>query len=602
MNNVLVSAVVAVGIGLSAVAAPTVSNKVLRAGARIAFLGDSITQNGWNNADGYVRLVDRALQVLGTGCTVIPAGRSGNKSPDMLKRLDRDVLSKKPDIVIFSCGVNDVWHGMSDPAKGVSCADYAKTCGEILDRIAAAGATPVVLTPTMIGESPTTPENVKLDAYVKAEREVAAARGVPVIDLNAAMRTALKVTPVNRGGKRLTFDGVHMNDAGDRMMARTILGAFGLTGRKDEEIAKAWDDLHLNSASVAHIAVDGRTLEFDHMTGFPKGTELPKLPFDPRTARPGGVTRLDGRTLMSRVSSGDWTCDISVFIGRVGETVWRYDFTFRGEERPDLAVKVEVPPVSSPTLEAIRKAGIKLTRIDSSLWGFRRFTVDLDGWEGWIVEPKAGTAKPGNPWVWCMKWPGAFADKTGQISALTRGYHYVYLDNKLWMSEEGTRRAKAWRDLLVDRIGLAAKVNLIGMSWGGFFSTRYAATYPQDVAKVYLDNPVMSFHAFSPWKWGGVSEAWNGRSDDGRDWKSDPRMPINLAGPIAAAKIPVLLLYGDKDTTCIPEENCLIFLERFKAAGGDVTIFCREGCNHHPHGYEETNGGDRIVDFFERGR
>ena len=348
MNKVLVSAVVAVGIGLSAIAAPAVSNEVFRAGARIAFLGDSITQNGWNNADGYVRLVDRALQVLDAGCTVIPAGVSGNKSPDMLKRLDKDVPSKKPDIVLFSCGVNDVWHGMADPAKGVPCADYAKTCGEILDRIAAAGATPVVLTPTMIGESPTTPENVKLDAYLAALREVAAARGVPVIDLNAAMRAALRETPANRGGKRLTFDGVHMNYAGDCMMARTILGAFGLAGRKDGEIAKAWDDLHLNSASVAHIEADGRSLDFDHKTGFPKGRELPKLPFDPRTARPGGMTRLDGRTLMSRVSSGDWTCDISGFIGRVGETVWRYDFTFRGEERPDLAVKVEVPPYPSP--------------------------------------------------------------------------------------------------------------------------------------------------------------------------------------------------------------------------------------------------------------
>jgi len=117
--------------------------QAFRKGARIAFLGDSITQGGWNNADGYVRLVERALQILDTGCTVIPAGKSGNKSPDMLKRLDADVLSKKPDIVLFSCGVNDVWHGMSDPSKGVSCADYAKNCGEILDRIAAAGATPV---------------------------------------------------------------------------------------------------------------------------------------------------------------------------------------------------------------------------------------------------------------------------------------------------------------------------------------------------------------------------------------------------------------------------------------------------------------------------
>jgi len=571
----------------------------LKENARVAFLGDSITQNGWNNADGYVRLVELAFKTLDVKATVIPAGVSGNKSPDMLKRLDRDVLSKKPDVVLFSCGVNDVWHGLIPSLKGVSKEDYVKNCGEILDRIRKSGATPVVLTPTMIGEEPNAAANVKLAEYIAALAEAAKARGVEVVDLNAAMRAALKTTAPNRAGMRLTFDGVHMNFTGDCMMAREILRGLGLAGRDDAAVEKAWNDCHLKTASVSHLAWNGCAIDFDTATGLPKNAELPKLPFDVALARAGGITRLGGRTLMSRVTSGDWTCDVRGTISPLAEVTWQYDFTFQGRERKELAKTIVVPATPSPTLDAIRKAGLKLVAVDD-LWGFRRFRIDFEGWDGWVIEPKVGTAKPGNQWVWCMKWPGAFAGESGQCAALSRGYHYVYLNNKLWMSEKGTEAAKRWRDLLVDKVGLAKKTYLIGMSWGGFFSTRYAATYPQDVAKVYLDNPLMGFHTLPVYTWGGVTEAWGITKDDGHDWRNDPRMPVNLAVPIASAKIPVLLLYGDKDTTCPPPENGLLFLERFKAAGGQATVFCREGANHHPHGYlAKDGGGNRVIDWFE---
>jgi len=265
-----------------------------------------------------------------------------------------------------------------------------------------------------------------------------------------------------------------------------------------------------------------------------------------------------------------------------------------------VAFAAETPaPVETPVAAALRKSGLTLARTDD-LWGFRRFHVTFEGWDGWIVEPKSGTARPGNPWVWCMKWPGAFAEGSGQIEALRRGYHYVYLDNVAWMSDAGVAAAKRWRDALVKKIGLAEKAYLIGMSWGGFYSTRYAAAHPADVAKIYLDNPLMGFHAFPFAKWKGVSEAWGVAPGEVRDWRNDPRMPINLAKPIAAAKIPVLLLYGDKDVTCVPSENCLIFLAEFQAAGGQATVFRREGADHHPHGYVGPGAGAKVFAFFEK--
>src|SRR5689334_9535555 len=63
----------------------------------MAFLGDSITEQGAGSTGGYVKLVVGGLEANGAKITPIFAGISGNKSNEMLARLERDVLSKKPD-------------------------------------------------------------------------------------------------------------------------------------------------------------------------------------------------------------------------------------------------------------------------------------------------------------------------------------------------------------------------------------------------------------------------------------------------------------------------------------------------------------------------
>ncbi|MFA6286663.1 MAG: SGNH/GDSL hydrolase family protein [Opitutaceae bacterium] len=199
---------------------------LVRKGESIAFLGDSITAHG-ANPGGYVRLVASGLAAQGIDVTVIPAGISGNKSNDMLARLDRDVLSKKPTWMTLSCGVNDVWH-----AKGISLEDYKKNITEILDKCQQAGVKVVILTATQIKLPLTSPENTKLADYNAFLREIAKARKLPLADLNADMaadQTANK--------RVLTVDGVHMNIFGNIMMAKGVLKAFGLD---DRQIATAY--------------------------------------------------------------------------------------------------------------------------------------------------------------------------------------------------------------------------------------------------------------------------------------------------------------------------------------------------------------------------
>ena len=99
----------------------------------------------------------------------IGAGISGHKSNDMLARLDRDVIGRKPDWVTISCGVNDVWHG----ATGVPLEPYKKNMTEIVDKCQAAGIKVVLLTSTMITEDAGAVFNQKLAAYNDFLRELA---------------------------------------------------------------------------------------------------------------------------------------------------------------------------------------------------------------------------------------------------------------------------------------------------------------------------------------------------------------------------------------------------------------------------------------------
>src|SRR4029453_14974177 len=81
---------------------------------RIVFFGDSITQAGVMKG-GYI---DRIQQALNKNSSqdkyeLIGAGIGGKKEYYLYLRMDDDVLSKKPDMVVIYVGINDVWHKTS---------------------------------------------------------------------------------------------------------------------------------------------------------------------------------------------------------------------------------------------------------------------------------------------------------------------------------------------------------------------------------------------------------------------------------------------------------------------------------------------------------
>jgi len=197
----------------------------LKAGDRIVTLGDSITQAG-----GYQLLIRKVLARFypDLGIEIVNAGIGGHKAPDMAARLQTDVIDKKPTIVTVSCGVNDVWHGFYNPPRGVDLETYTRLMTQMVQQLKAnTSATIYLLTPTVIHENLRGPENLKLETYCQAIREIARRESVHLVDLNAVFSLVLRSTQT--GGApdfHPTSDGVHMKPAGNFLIAASILHAL----------------------------------------------------------------------------------------------------------------------------------------------------------------------------------------------------------------------------------------------------------------------------------------------------------------------------------------------------------------------------------------
>jgi len=230
---------------------------LVKDGEVIAFMGDSITAGGAKK-DGYITLVMDALKGIGLTLTAIPAGKSGHRSPDMLARLETDVISKKPQWMTLSCGVNDVWHYKLKLGKrtfqGVPLEEYQKNITAMIDKAQVANIKVMILTSTMIGEDPGRELNRNLIPYNDFLKKVAAEKNCLLADLNTDMQETLKKIPDEKGPakmfgepeykrdikNKLTTDGCHMNATGNIIMAKGILRAFGMSEEAITKAENAW--------------------------------------------------------------------------------------------------------------------------------------------------------------------------------------------------------------------------------------------------------------------------------------------------------------------------------------------------------------------------
>jgi len=191
---------------------------------RVIFFGDSITEAAVK-PNGYITVMQEMLQQQNiSNYDLIGAGVGGNKVYDLYLRMDSDVLSKSPNIVVIYIGVNDVWHKKTF-GTGTDADKFEKFYRAIIAKLEAAGAKVVVCTPAVIGEKNdfTNELDGDLNKYCKVIRDMATELHIPLIDLRKAfLDYEVKNNTGNADKDILTIDGVHLNDKGNQLAAEQM--------------------------------------------------------------------------------------------------------------------------------------------------------------------------------------------------------------------------------------------------------------------------------------------------------------------------------------------------------------------------------------------
>ncbi|MDO5580032.1 MAG: prolyl oligopeptidase family serine peptidase [Planctomycetia bacterium] len=218
--------------------------------------------------------------------------------------------------------------------------------------------------------------------------------------------------------------------------------------------------------------------------------------------------------------------------------------------------------------------------------GFKKYQFSFQNRQATIVVPQK--AAEGKPWIWRARFFGH--EPQTDIALLNKGYHLVYLNSVPMLGAPCC--VERWQNFylfLTEKLGFNKKANLEGMSRGGLYVINWAYKYPNQVASIYIDNPVLDFKSWpggkgkakgTPSEWANILRYYGFSEKEAMEYKLNP---VDIAPELAKKKVPILILCADADKAVPYEENTKIFAEKYKAAGGSIEVIMKPGFDHHPH-------------------
>lgn len=182
---------------------------------KIICFGDSVTGLYYHTGGRrtYTDMLGIALKKVfpQASVTMRNAGISGNTTIAGLKRVERDVLAHRPDLVTVMFGLNDM---VRTPLK-----QYGENLGEIVDRCRGVGAKVILCTPNAVTDTERRP-TAKLIDYCSAMREVARRKNVALCDTYHAFDTLRKRDRLK--WRLMMSDAIHPNMGGHQQIAKEL--------------------------------------------------------------------------------------------------------------------------------------------------------------------------------------------------------------------------------------------------------------------------------------------------------------------------------------------------------------------------------------------
>lgn len=234
--------------------------------------------------------------------------------------------------------------------------------------------------------------------------------------------------------------------------------------------------------------------------------------------------------------------------------------------------------------------------------GYTRHKFLFEGSEAWVVEPKSPNAF--GRFSWCMMFPDAFTERCAAPMLLSRGYYHVFLSvGNSFGAPSAVEKLHAFHTMLMRR-GLHSQAILIGISRGGLYAHRYAATHPEHVSVIYNDAAVLDYQSWpggkgkgkgSPSDWLELKKLYGFESDQqAAEYLHTPLKTLDI---LAKHKIAIVAVVGDEDDVVPSAENTLPAEQRYKELGGEFVVFHKPGVGHHPHGLDDPTP---VADFIEK--
>lgn len=230
--------------------------------------------------------------------------------------------------------------------------------------------------------------------------------------------------------------------------------------------------------------------------------------------------------------------------------------------------------------------------------GFKCIEFEFLGKAAKLVCPK--TLANGN-WALKTEYFDAFPDT--ELELLSRGWHVAYNENiNRWAQEEDLERKAAFVEFVSKEFNLSKKCVPVGMSCGGMYAVKLAAKIPDRIAGLYLDAPVINLLS-CPCALGVAKVSlydeyfsFTGRTiSEMLSYRDHPfdKLPILLD-----FNIPILLVAGDSDGVVPYSENGVLVERYYREHGGNIQVFIKPGCDHHPHGLENCKIAADIIESF----
>lgn len=236
-----------------------------------------------------------------------------------------------------------------------------------------------------------------------------------------------------------------------------------------------------------------------------------------------------------------------------------------------------------------------------SLWrnAYERLDFFFEGRDAVLV--LAPQERRTGRWLLKTEYFEAFQDL--EEALVSAGFCLAFLRNESrWGPETDFSAKLRFRNFLVREFGLCEKCVPIGMSCGGLLAVKLTARHPEMIEALYLDAPVINLLSCPMGMGEGTDldlaaqqEMLGALGLDRAALIAYRDHPLDNIPALLRNRIPLVLVWGDCDTTVPFCENGAHVLRAYQQTDIPMLAIKKENCGHHPHGPEDCAPAVRFL-------